>query len=285
MIIVADSGSTKTAWAVGDPGKPIKHLECEGLNPHFTHEGRYLALGNWLRGAMVSLCPTGPMESVGLYFYGAGCGTREAQERVERLLKQALPEAEVTVAGDLLGACRALYGQEAGVVGILGTGSNACYYDGKNINRQTFSTGYILGDEGSGNHIGRKLLKSYLTKRMPESLMKDFESQYPKTAAEFLNLLYKEPNPNRFLASLAPFASKHRGEPFIQQLLVMVFDEYLIEQVLPIMPTEKKEIRCVGSVAAVFAKELGEVATRHGIRVVETIAQPLERLMAYHIDI
>ena len=295
MIIVADSGSTKTAWAfcpdsANEGNKALQddawvEKVCEGLNPHFTTDNQYLELGNWLRKSMKELGWKEGIESVAIYFYGAGCGTLEKQQYVEKLLFRALPEAgKVTVAGDLLGACRALYGSSTGIVGILGTGSNACYYNGESIVNQVFSTGYLLGDEGSGNHIGRRLLKSYLTLQMPPSLRDAFLNEYEMSNAAFLDQIYRKPNPNRFLASLAPFALKHKDEPFIEKLLGDVFEAYICEMVLPVTPKEdvQCELRIVGGIAAHFGHEIEIAAKKHGIALTTTLERPLDQLVKFH---
>lgn len=287
MIIVADSGSTKTAWAICERER-VSQFECEGLNPHFTSDHRYLDLADWLRSKMRELEREDGESTLAVYFYGAGCGTVEKQEHVRDLLHRALPEAgEVEVAGDLLGACRALYGKESGVAGILGTGSNACLYDGEKIVGQVFSTGYLLGDEGSGNHIGRKLLKSYLTKAMPETLRKTFYETYGMSDAAFLDQVYRKPNANRFLASLAPFALRHREETYISEMLERIFEEYITEQVAPVMQERgsRRELRIVGGIAAHFGNEIQEAARRHEIELTKTLERPLEQLVEFHKNV
>ena len=204
MFLLADSGSTKTHWALVHQGQ-TRELSTEGLNPRLTDESAFLLI---LRQVRQDLVCGNPLNAI--FFYGAGCGTQQMQQHVGQLLKEVFPKADVAVEGDLLGACRAACGRDPGVVGILGTGSNACFYDGQTIVRQRVSTGFILGDEGSGNHIGRMLLKDYLEERMPEYISSLFHDTYPMSTNEFIDRIYRQPYANRFLASLASFAFKYQ---------------------------------------------------------------------------
>lgn len=275
MLLVADSGSTKTQWLLDDGGGE-KCFESQGLNPHFASDDLFLSVCKEV-GSQAGLTAD---SEVSLYFYGAGCGSEEMQLRVRRLLAEAFRCDKVFVAGDLLGACHAVCGHSAGLVGILGTGSNLCYYDGCGIARQRLSTGFILGDEGSGNHIGRCLLKDYLEQRMPEELRRQFKSQYNFTSAQWLDKLYHQPNPNRFLASLAPFAAQHRGDVYIRQLLDYCFGAFFHQfdfyADLPALP-----LHLVGGVAAAFAPELRRKAAAEGIALGEILDCPLRPLAAY----
>lgn len=275
MLLVADSGSTKTQWMLVD-GEEEHLFESQGLNPHFTTEEQFLSVCEEIR-KKISLTTN---DVLSLFFYGAGCGSEEMQLRVKGLLSRAFNTVSIYVAGDLLGACHAVCGQSAGLVGILGTGSNLCYYDGCKIARQRFSTGFILGDEGSGNHIGRGLLKDYLEQRMPEGLRQKFELQYAYSPVQWLERLYHQPNPNRFLASLAPFASQNRDNVYIRQLLERCFHAFF-QQLdyyadLPSLP-----LHLVGGIATAFAPELRRYAAAEGVTLGILLDYPLPRLTEY----
>lgn len=279
MKLIADSGSTKTSWALVVGSQVLSYITV-GLNPHFTSDERFEEVLAKVRQHYDEVHGISMLDVEACYFYGAGCGSVEAQDRVHELLHNALAISRVEVQGDLMGACRALCGTLPGLVGILGTGSNACYYDGKEIRNQVFSTGYVLGDEGSGNHIGRRLLKDYLTQKMPQSLQQAFQEAHPESAQALLAKLYHEPNPNRFLASLAPFALHHREEAYIQQLLYGCFTDFLTEMVLPLQKeAPKMPLHLVGSIAYHFKEELTLAAQEQGVQIGQVLQEPLAGLV------
>lgn len=275
MLIVADSGSTKTQWMLVD-GEEERLFETQGLNPHFTSDEQFLSACQDVQrqaGGIVG-------HDVRLCFYGAGCGSEMMQQRVRQLLLTAFHCSQPAVSGDILGACHAVCGQTAGRVGILGTGSNLCYYDGQTIVRQRISTGFILGDEGSGNHIGRCLLKDYLEQRMPDDLRRQFESQFSYEPGQWLDKLYHQPHPNRFLASLAPFAAGHRDHVYIQHLLQHCFDAFL-QQLDFYADLPSSPLHLVGGVAASFAPEIQRSAASAGIQIGLILDYPLPQLVRY----
>lgn len=277
MILLADSGSTKTRWACL-AGQELAELVTEGLNPRFTNDDAFC---HTLTQVVEWASSVGAVTRV--WFYGAGCGTGEAQLRVVRLLVKSFdmePE-RVCVAGDLLGACRATCGTSAGWVGILGTGSNLCFYDGAGIARQKVSTGFLLGDEGSGNHIGRRLLKDYLEERMPNKIRTMFHDTYDMSTDQFIDRLYHQPNPNRFLASLATFANRHQQEPYIAAVLEGCFGSFfsLLEE---FGDARSYPLHLVGGITQSFAQPLTQIATARGIVLGVMIGDPMPGLIEYH---
>lgn len=281
MMVVADSGSTKTHWAAtGRDG--VCRLSTEGVNPLHLSED---ALGAELRrvAEWIGSVGAGADAPLDVYFYGAGCGTADAVQRMRRSLTQALPAgARVAVESDLLGACRALCGDAPGWVGILGTGANACRYDGRHVACRPLSLGYLLGDEGSGCYIGKRLLTDYLRRTMPEGLRGSFADCLGMDYGEVMQRLYRRPAPNRFLASLAPFAAAHRDEDYVRQLLTHAFEAFLCHLVggLDEPPTR---LSFVGSIAHVFADELRQVCGAHGVEVATIVKEPLPALVDYHL--
>ncbi len=275
MILIADSGSTKTTWAVvGTDNKIV----TEGLNPHFTSDERFLAACSAVRSHF-HLSPF----TFHLYFYGAGCGNATQRKRVERLLKDAFQTDDVHVETDMLGACRAVCGRQAGLVGILGTGSNACYYDGKEIKIQAVSTGYILGDHGSANHVGRQLLQDYLTGNMTTELTAMFREEFPLTKEEFLDAIYHQPHANRFLASLARFAVEHSA-PYCTMLIesaLIDWSNYQLEDLRA--QTLCGDLYLVGGFAARIQRSiLDHFASDHDLVIRNILADPMEGLLRYH---
>lgn len=277
MNLLADSGSTKTHWACLANGE-VRELVTEGLNPRLTSADTFLYTFAQVRKQLL----TGD-DVEALWFYGAGCGTEEVQGRVTQLLIPAfgIQADKVHVAGDLLGACRATCGTTAGWVGILGTGSNLCFYDGTAIVRQRVSTGFILGDEGSGNHIGRRLLKDYLEDRMPKELSTMFHDTYPMTTDQFIDRIYRQPNPNRFLASLATFADRHQQEPYIAQVLEDCFGSFFV-QLDAFEDTQEYPLHLVGGITQSFPHILAKVAASKGVALGVMMGDPMPGLINFH---
>lgn len=277
MFLIADSGSTKTHWQCVSSGQPAETV-TSGLNPRLTNRDTFL---HTLSQARESLALSS--EPQHLYFYGAGCGTPEITALVRQWLSLAFPSTVLHVAGDLLGACRATCGRQPGRVGILGTGSNLCLYDGTTIIRQRFSTGYLLGDEGSGNHLGRHLLKDYLEGRMPTHLRLRFHDTYPYSNEEFLDRIYRQPCPNRFLASLAPFAAQQRQEPYVRALLDECFSSFFAQ--LGLFDDHRDlPLHLLGGLTVSFPSELYDAAARQGHTIASMTRDPMEGLLRYHTE-
>lgn len=273
MILVADSGSTKTAWGV--VGTDIR-LTTEGLNPHFASNDRVLAACGRVREVLPDGKPT-------VVFYGAGCGDPRQKRRMAALLGRAFGTGRVTVYSDLLGACRALWGHEPGLVAILGTGSNACFFDGTAPAAKTFSAGFILGDHGSGNHLGRLLLTDYLAGIMPKHVARLFAESCPLKPAEITDRLYFGPHPNRFLAQVGRFAVDHIDEGYCRGKVNDALHQWFHYQLRPIKgSTNCRQLRAVGGLAAAVELPLRMVLGHHGINLDAVVASPLEDLLRYH---
>ena len=277
MILLADSGSTKTMWMAVESGNKIV---TEGLNPHFTTDEAFLAACSTVRNAFHLSSFT-----FHLFFYGSGCGSEQQRERVASLLFKAFGTSDVHVETDLLGACRAICGDQPGLVGILGTGSNACYYDGKGIVYQAVSTGYILGDEGSANHVGRQLLQDYLSGCMPEEVSDMFHDTYPQTKEEFLEAVYHQPNANRFLASLARFVLEHQDDDYCSMLIEDSLDDWYIYQLEDLwLKSGCDDLYLVGGFAARIDKMLlDNFAQDHDLVLKEVVGDPIDGLREYHL--
>ena len=276
MTIIADSGSTKTTWMEVGSGNRVV---TEGLNPHFTSDEAFLAACNYVRQQFSIL-----NSQFSIFFYGAGCGSEAHRERVGQLLKEAFGIDDVEVETDMLGACRAVCGDKVGLVGILGTGSNACYYDGRKIEYQSLSTGYILGDHGSANHIGRRLLQDYISDIMPSNLIPKFHEAFPMSYEEFMDAVYHQPNPNRFLASLARFAVEHINDAYCSSEIIINLYEWYNYQLDNLRNVSRCDVlNLVGGFAARIRPLLDIVAKDKGLTINNIVADPIEGLRKFHL--
>ena len=283
MILIADSGSTKTTWMeVGSGNKVV----TEGLNPHFTTDEAFLAACFTVRQQLALHSPLSA-----LHFYGAGCGLPIQRKRVASLLAKAFGTSDVHVETDMLGACRATAGDKPALVAILGTGSNACLYDGHRIKYQPVSTGYILGDTGSANHVGRLLLNGYLTHRMPGKLRYLFHDTYQMSDAQFINAVYHQPHPNRFLASLAVFAANHQEEDYCNDVIVDAISLWYFEVLKPLywhrsyFPSTEwgGSVHLVGGFAMAIEPLLKVLFEEGPIQLASVVADPIDGLRRYHL--
>lgn len=276
MILIADSGSTKTDWCVVQNGTSIKRIGTKGINPFFQSEEdiqQELAL---------SLLPQLSEERFdAIYFYGAGC-TPEKASILRRAIADSLPIAgNIKIHSDMLAAARSLCGHEAGIACILGTGSNSCFYDGKEIVSNVSPLGFILGDEGSGAVLGKLLVGDILKNQLSPELKEEFLSQFNLTAPEIIDRIYRQPYPNRFLASLSPFLAQHMSEPSIHALILNSFIAFLKRNVMQ-YNYKQYPVHFIGSVAYCYREILQEAAQETSIRLGQIIQSPMEGLIRYH---
>jgi N-acetylglucosamine kinase-like BadF-type ATPase len=216
-----------------------------------------------------------------IHFYGAGC-TPEKSVIVKEQLQALFLDADIDVQSDLLGAARSLCGKEQGIACILGTGSNSCLYDGEKIIANVSPLGYILGDEGSGAVLGKRLVGDCLKHQLPEHICQAFLNETGLTPADIINKVYRQPQANRFLASLTPFLSAHREEPGIHTLLIDCFTEFFKRNVMQ-YAYEGIEVHFTGSISWYFQEEVKEAAESLGIRTGKFIKSPIHGLINYHL--
>ena len=266
-LLIADSGSTKTSWLlITDEGRTA--FETQGINPIRDSE-------ETIRENLPS--PSSfTAEIVAVFFYGAGCIPPYA-DNLRRLLQERFPHAQVSVASDLLGAAHALLGHCEGIACILGTGSNSCLYDGHSIVENVSPLGWILGDEGSGAVLGRNLVGDLLKGQMEESLLQAFTEETGLTRAHIINKVYREPMPNRFLASLVPFLGKHRQHPQIHDFLISNFRRFFQRNVAQYRRADLP-VSFVGGVAQAFRDELAEAARLEGFRLGTVLQRPIDAI-------
>ena len=277
MKIIADSGSTKTDWCLISPTGEMKTVQTVGLNPYFLDEDEVLAI---LRKDLYPFLDNKKVDQV--FYYGSGCALPHKKQVLQFALDFFFMHADVEVENDLLGAARALCGAEKGLVCILGTGSSSCLYDGKEITERLPSLGYVLGDEGSGAFLGKRVLIAFLNKELPEHLQKLFEQKYPASLAEVLDKVYRQPFPNRFLSSFAEFLGEHKSDEFVKNLVETAFDDFFKKQVLRYDDNKAYPLNFVGSVGFVFADELRKSAEKHGLSISKIEQTPLDGLIEFH---
>ncbi len=277
MILIADSGSTKTQWCVLDNSLVLKTIFTAGINPFYQTEAEIsIELEQYLYPELDGIA----IEQV--YFYGAGCSFPEKKALVIGALKTFFDDAIIEVESDLLGAARSLFNHDKGVACILGTGSNSCYYNGEHIVDNVSPLGFILGDEGSGAVLGKLLVADCLKNQLIPELKDKFMTQYELTPAVILENVYKKPFPNRFLAKFTPFLLENIEEASIFNLIFDSFDAFFVRNVMQ-YTLEDLQVGFVGSVAHYFSETLEIVAYERGIIISSIVQSPMDGLVEYYI--
>ena len=275
MILIADSGSTKTDWCVVENGEFILRFKTRGMNPFFQTEEE---IGKEIEAGLLPSLKD--FEPSAIYFYGAGCAFPEKNNMIRRAVNRYL-SVPVEVGSDLLAAARALCGDQPGIACIMGTGSNSCYYDGREIVKNVSPLGFILGDEGSGAVLGKLLIGDVLKDQLSPALKDQFLTQYELTPALIMYKVYRQPFPNRFLAGFSPFIREHLDEPAIWELVTRSFLAFFTRNVKQYDYFELP-VHLVGSVAWYYQDILKEIAFDLGIRLGTIGRSPMEGLIAYH---
>lgn len=280
MILIADSGSTKTAWCLVEDPQHI--IYTQGINPFQQNEEEICAV---LQHELFPSLPTHDLQLSAIHFYGAGC-TPEKAPIVACALRQVISTtATIHVESDMLGAARSVCQRQPGIVCILGTGSNSCYYDSRTLHAGNPALGYILGDEGSGAYIGKRLVGDILKKQLPEDIQRLFFEETHETQANIIQRVYRTPLPNRYLASLSPFCARHREHPAIHAFLLDCFGQFFLRNIQSSQwnkEATKLPIGFVGSIAHYYASELAEAAQQYGYTIGNIVQSPLEGLVQYH---
>ena len=276
VILIADSGSTKTHWCVLQNGVVLSEIFTDGINPFYQNELEIIAL---LDAQLIPKLPETIVEQI--FFYGAGCSFSEKKLLVSQALVRFFSNAMIEIQSDLLAAARSLFQHEKGIACILGTGSNSCFYDGKEIVQNVSPLGFILGDEGSGAVLGKLLVADCLKNQLPEWIAEKLLDEYELTPAIILENVYKKPFPNRFLAKFTPFLLEHIEEPTIFNLIYDSFDAFLVRNVMQYQ-LEDTEVGFVGSIAHYFRDTLEIVASERGIVISEIIQNPMDGLVRFH---
>ncbi|MGQ7870154.1 ATPase [Sunxiuqinia sp. sy24] len=275
-ILIADSGSTKTDWLLTGVSEGTLSFQTKGINPFFrTSEDIYEELRDKL------LLPAG-CTLTKIYFYGAGIVNQERGDVIRTALNQLYPNVPAETHSDILGASRALFGSEAGIACIVGTGSNTCLYDGERIMTRVPPLGFILGDEFSGAVLGRKLLGDFFKNIMPIDVQNLFRQEFILTEAEVLNAVYRTERPNKYLAGFAPFLSKNSHKLYCQELITSSAKEFFDRNILQIPEANQFSLGFVGSVAWNFKETVEELAAQYHFQKPFILKGPIEKLKEYH---
>lgn len=275
MILISDSGSTKTDWCVAERGVLVRRVVTGGINPFFQTEEE---ISREIKENLLPHVEDLSISSVS--FYGAGCAFPEKNEIVRRAIYAHLP-VPIEVGSDLLAAARALCGNRAGIACILGTGSNSCFYDGKTIVRHVSPLGFILGDEGSGAVLGKLLVGDILKEQLPLALRKLFFREFDLTPAAIMEKVYKQPFPNRFLASVSPFLLHHIDEPAIRGLVQDSFRKFFTRNVMQ-YDYRTYRVHMIGSIAVYYQEIIKEVASELTITIGTSMQSPMPGLVVFH---
>jgi N-acetylglucosamine kinase-like BadF-type ATPase len=276
MILIADSGSTKTHWCVIKNSVPLKHIFTNGINPFYQTEDEIT------RDLELSLIPElTDLNIEQIFFYGAGCSFPEKKAIVSNALGHHFKNITIEVQSDLLGAARSLFGHKQGIACILGTGSNSCFYNGKEILENVSPLGFILGDEGSGAVLGKTLIADCLKNQLPTEIKDKLLSQYKLTPAFILENVYKKPFPNRFLAKFCPFLLENIEKPSIYNIVYNSFDAFFVRNINQ-YPLGNVHVSFIGSVAYYFRDILETVAAEHKTTIGKIEQNPIDGLIEYH---
>ena len=274
--LIADCGATKSEWQITD-GKRSKTIITQGISPYFlTTEQIFSILEKELRPGLKK------WEVGEIYYYGTGCANPANAASVKKALKKAFPGSKAEVNHDLMAAARALCGRSKGIACILGTGSNSCYYDGKKIVRNSPGLGYVLGDEGSGAYLGKKVIQYYLYNTFDEDLRARFDATYVTTAPEILENVYKKPLPNRYLAGFAKFLAENRGHYMIENIIEDGLNDFFFNHLCKYRETWTLPVHFAGSVAFGFKDVLQQLCASYEFELGNVMKNPMQGLVSYH---
>ena len=278
MILIADSGSTKTSWRYITADNNVFQADTVGFNPYHQQTDD---IARTLRDALVPQLTQPDVREV--YFYGAGCSSQENVDKVASAFRQTFPSLEqVSVAHDALGAARSLCGDEPGIACILGTGSNSTLYDGKDIVKTIGGLGLWLGDEGSGGYMGRKLVMDFLNEEMPPHLYEKFLKRYKIDRVQVLDNVYTKPFPSRYLASFSKFLFDNLSEAYCYKIVYDSFSDFFDKSVCKYKDFRNYRVHFVGSVAFYYSNILRQVANDKGVVVRNILENPIAGLTLYY---
>jgi N-acetylglucosamine kinase-like BadF-type ATPase len=278
MILIADGGSTKADWiALNSDRVEAFRVRTLGLNPAVVSEDE-------LTNRIINMFQLMDVKEqiTEIHFYGAGCGTPKPIAILKSILESIFINAEVNIAEDMLAAVYASSGVQPALVCILGTGSNSCYFNGESVEMKTASLGYTLMDEASGNYFGKKLLRDFYYEKMPKVIAAKFNEQFKLDIDTVKYNLYRQPNPNMYLASFAKFMFEFKDEKYIKRIIKKGFLKFFKCRILPFKKTADTPIYFIGSIAYYFRDLLEKIAEKHELKITDIIQRPIDNLVAFH---
>jgi N-acetylglucosamine kinase-like BadF-type ATPase len=280
MLLIADSGATKTEWTLVDTTTNISvSIITQGISPFYQQADEIFKM---LEAELFPRVSEHFIEKI--FFYGTGCSQPDKIEVVYKALNKSFPQAEIIIEHDLLAAAKAVCGNESGIACILGTGSNTCLFDGKEIIDNIPSLGFMLGDEGSGAYFGRKILQSFFYRELPTDLSEKFQQEYNIDKTEVLNNVYEKPYPNRYVASFMPFVNNYNQHPFINKLLADGINEFIEKFIVKYKGHENLPVHFIGSVAYLNQQILSASLHKHKLKAGRFLQSPMEGLLTYHLQ-
>ena len=279
MIIIADSGSTKCSWAICDKnGQIVERCSTIGFNPYFIKSSQVLS---HLQNSDLKEIKDNVDE---VYFYGAGCSSKKMNDIIEKPFTEFFSNAQVNIQHDLDAACYSMYDGEPAITGILGTGSNSCFFDGKKIYENAPSLGFMLGDEASGNNFGKKLLCLYFNNVLDEDLKQKYEESYETDIAQINLNVYNNSRANVYLAKFFPFVSENKSHPQMHTLIMKTLDEFFKLHICCFEDFKKVKVNFIGSVAFFLKEEIKKVAQKYNCEIGHIVKNPIDRLIKYHFS-
>lgn len=281
MIAVVYSGSRFANWKIADKGKEILDVRTVGINPFFNDEKYILQLLN----KNIKLIHNAEQIKK-IYFFGAGASSKDRNQTISNAFTKFFRYSKIYVHNDLLAAAKATSDDKPGIVCIIGSGSNAAFFDGKKIIDNNYGLGYAIADEGSANWLGKKLAKAYLNQTLPIHLQNAFKKKYDLDKRQILDKIYKQPHPNVFLSSLVDFLNENRNDKYIKEFIKTGFGTLLDTYLSPLISKygQKQSVHFVGTVAANFQDYLKEVAKEKKIKVTTVIKEPIYNLLNYYAN-
>ncbi|HEX8331662.1 MAG TPA: N-acetylglucosamine kinase [Segetibacter sp.] len=274
--LIADSGATKCEWCLVNNGKK-KTIFTMGISPYFLNQEQIVDL---LNKDLLPKLKNAPVEEV--HFYGTGLSNPNNVVIITKALKSLFKGAKVLVNTDMLAAARALCGNEKGMACILGTGSNSCFYNGKKITKIRPGVGYVLGDEGSGAYLGKRVIQYFLYDTFDEDLKSRFDARFVTNSVEILENVYKKPLPNRYLASFAIFLAENRGHYMVENIIEDGLNDFFYHHLYKFRESWTHPLHFIGSIAFGFKDVLQDLCSAYELELGRVLQKPMDGLVKFH---
>ncbi len=280
MIAVVYSGSKTACWKIAKDGSTIADCTMPGLNPCLNDQKTILQALN-----KKTILINNAERIKKIYVFAAGATSPGRIKELEDTLSLFFKYSKVTVRDDLYGAALAACHNNSGIVSVLGSGSNCAYFDGKEPQQNNYGLGYLLGDEGSSNHLGKQLLRAYMQGKLPAELHKDFDLKYNLDRQLILERVYKKPMPQLFLSNFFEFLNTWRNHPYMLEIIDKAFETYFNTYLLPTMRLHPgKDVHFIGNVAGTFQDRLRLMAQKHGLEITSITKEPIHNLLNYYLN-